>query len=43
MANDLFPDGDGIAVLVTTAKELMKRTLRLPTAILTGLRDLFRK
>ena len=43
IVSDPFPDGNGIAVVVTTAKEPTKRTLRLPTSILTGLSDLFPK
>ena len=41
--SDPFPDGNGIAVHVTTIKEPTKRTLRLPTSILTGLKKLLPK
>ncbi len=41
--SDPFPDGNGVAVHVTTAKEPTKRTLRLPTSILMGLKKLFPK
>ena len=40
IVSDPFPDGNGIAVHVTTAGEPTKRTLRLPTSILVGLKDL---
>jgi hypothetical protein len=43
IVSDPFPDGNGIAVQVTTAKEPKKRTLRLPTSILVGLKDLLPK
>ena len=43
IVSDPFPDGDGVAVQVTTAKEPKKRKLRLPKALLVGLRDLFPK
>jgi len=43
IVSDPFPDGNGIAVQVTTAKEPKKRALRLPTSILVGLKDLFKK
>ena len=43
IVSDPFPDGNGVAVHVTTAKELTKRTLRLPTSILMGLKKLFLK
>lgn len=41
IVSDPFPDGNGVAVFVTTVKEPEKRTLRLPTSILMGLNDLF--
>jgi hypothetical protein len=41
--SDPFPDGNGVAVYVNTAKEPTKRTLRLPTSILVGLKGLFPK
>jgi len=41
IVSDPFPDGNGIAVHVTTAKQPTRRTLRLPTSILVGLKDLF--
>jgi hypothetical protein len=40
IVSDPFPDGDGIAVQVTTAQEPKKRKLRLPKALLVGLKDL---
>ncbi len=43
IVSDPFPDGNGVAVHVTTAKEPTKRTLRLPTSILMGLKTLFPK
>jgi hypothetical protein len=43
IVSDPFPDGNGIAVHVTTVKEPTKRTLRLPRSILMGLKDLFPK
>jgi hypothetical protein len=43
IVSDPFPDGNGVAVQVTTAKEPKKRALRLPTSILVGLKDLFKK
>ena len=43
IVSDPFPDGNGVAVHVTTAKEPTKRTLRLPTSILMGLKKLFPK
>lgn len=43
IVSDPFPDGNGIAVHVITAKEPTKRTLRLPVAILMGLKKLFPK
>jgi len=43
IVSDPFPDGDGIAVQVTTAKEPKKRTLRLPRTLLVGFKDLLPK
>jgi hypothetical protein len=43
IVSDLFPDGDGIAVQVTTDKDPNRRALRLPISMLVGLRDLFPK
>ena len=43
IVSDPFPDGDGVAVHVTTAGEPTKRTLRLPTSLLVGLKDMFTK
>jgi hypothetical protein len=43
IVSDPFPDGGGIAVHVTTAQALTERTLRLPTSILVGLKDLIPK
>ena len=41
IVSDPFPDGKGVAIHVTTDKDPTKRTLRLPTSILLGLKDLF--
>jgi hypothetical protein len=43
IVSDPFPDGGGVAVHVTTTQEPTERTLRLPTSILVGLKDLFPK
>ena len=43
IVSDPFPDGNGVAVHVTTANEPAKRTLRLPTSLLVGLKDMFPK
>ena len=43
IVSDPFPDGSGVAVHVTTAQEPTERTLRLPMAILVGLKDLLPK
>jgi hypothetical protein len=43
IVSDPFPDGNGIAVHVTTAREATTRTLRLPTSILVGLKGLLPK
>ena len=43
IVSDPFPDGNGVAVEVTTAKEPKKRKLRLPKALLIGLKDLLPK
>ena len=40
IVSDPFPDGDGIAIHVITLEEPTERTLRLPTSILVGLKDL---
>ncbi len=40
IVSDPFPDGDGIAIEVTTAKEPRKRKLRLPRTLLVGLKEL---
>jgi len=40
IVSDPFIDGDGIAVHVTTTREPKNRTLRLPTSLLVGLKDL---
>jgi len=42
-SSDPFPDGNGIAVQVTTAKEPKKRALRLPKTLLVGFKDLLPK
>ncbi len=41
IVSDPFPDGIGVAVHVITLEEPTERTLRLPTSILVGLKDLF--
>jgi hypothetical protein len=41
IVSDPFPDGDGVAVEAITSKDPARRTLRLPVAILVGLRDRF--
>ena len=43
IVSDPFPAGTGIAVQVTTAREPTERTLRLPTSILVGFKDMFKK
>jgi hypothetical protein len=43
IVSDPFPDGNGIAVHVTTAKDPKKRALRLPKTLLVGLKDLLPK
>jgi hypothetical protein len=43
IVSDPFQQGTGVAVQVTTAQEPTERTLRLPTSILVGLKDLFPK
>jgi len=43
IVSDPFPDGNGVAVRVTTANGPTERTLRLPTSILVGLKDLLPK
>ena len=43
IVSDPFPDGDGVAVHVITTREPTKRTLRLPTSILVGLKGLLPK
>jgi|GEM_PF-1747239 hypothetical protein len=43
IVSDPFPDGNGIAVQVTTAKEPKKRALRLPKTLLVGFKDLLPK
>ncbi len=41
IVSDPFPDGDAVAVFVTTANDKTRRRLRLPASILLGLKDLF--
>jgi hypothetical protein len=41
IVSDPFPDGGGVAVQAITAKDPARRTLRLPVALLVGLRDRF--
>ena len=43
IVSDPVPDGNGVSVQVTSAANPTKRTLRLPTSILVGFRDLFPK
>ncbi len=43
IVSDPFPAGTGVAVEVTTLKHPKKRALRLPTSILIGLKDRFKK
>ena len=43
IVSDPFPDGDGVAVNVTTASQPAARMLRLPTSILVGFKDMFAK
>jgi hypothetical protein len=43
IVSDPFQQGNGVAVRVTTAQDPTERTLRLPTSILVGLKDLFAK
>ena len=41
IVSDPFFDGNGVAVHVITVEKPTERTLRLPTSILVGLKDLF--
>ena len=43
IVSDPFLAGTGVAVEVTTLTQPKKRALRLPTSILVGLKDLFKK
>jgi hypothetical protein len=43
IVSDPFPEGNGVAVRAVTATDPTVRTLRLPLAILLGLRDFFPK
>jgi len=43
IVSDPVPDGNGVSVQVTSAAEPTKRTMRLPTSLLVGLKDLFPK
>jgi hypothetical protein len=43
IVSDPFPDSNGVAVHVIATTEPTKRTLRLPTSILVGLKGLFPK
>ena len=43
IVSDPFPSGTGVAVELTTLDQPKKRALRLPTSILVGLKDLFKK
>ena len=40
IVSDPFPAGNGVGVHVITLEEPTERTLRLPTSILLGLKDL---
>lgn len=41
--SDPVPDGNGVSVQVTSVSEPTKRTMRLPTSLLVGFKDLFPK
>ena len=43
IVSDPFPDGDGISVQVTTAKEPKTRALRLPASMRSGSRAYLKK
>jgi hypothetical protein len=43
IVSDPVPDGNGVSVQVTSAAEPTKRTMRLPTSLLVGFKDLFPK
>jgi len=43
IVSDPFPDGNGVAVHVITLEEPTEPTLRLPTSILVGLKELLPK
>ncbi len=43
IVSDPIPDGNGVSVQVTSAAEPTKRTLRLPTSLLVGFKDMFPK
>ena len=43
VVSDPVPDGNGVSVQVTSEAEPTKRTMRLPTSLLVGLKDLFPK
>ncbi len=43
IVSDPVPDGNGVSVQVTSEAEPTKRTMRLPTSLLVGLKDLFPK
>jgi hypothetical protein len=41
IVSDPVPDGTGVSVQVTSKAEPTKRTMRLPTTLLVGYKDLF--
>ena len=43
IVSDPVPDGNGVSVQVTSEADPTKRTMRLPTSLLVGLKDLFPK
>ncbi len=43
IVSDPAPDGNGVSVQVTSEAEPKKRTMRLPTTLLVGYKDLFPK
>ena len=43
VVSDPVPDGNGVSIQVTSEAEPTKRTMRLPTSLLVGLKDLFPK
>ena len=43
IVSDPVPDGNGVSVQVTSEAEPTTRTMRLPTTLLVGYKDLFPK